>query len=115
MTGFRFVSSHEDLYPVERLCDLMGVSRSGYYAWSGRGPSTRTVADAHLEDTIRQIHHRSRRTYGAPRVEGQLRRIGVCVGRSASPGSCARRTWSAHTADASGDGAGSMSPRPAIC
>jgi transposase InsO family protein len=81
VTGFRFVSSHEDLYPVEKLCDLMGVSRSGYYSWAGRGPSDRTVADAHLEDTIRQIHHRSRRTYGAPRIEGQLRMIGVCVGR----------------------------------
>jgi len=81
VTGFHFVSSHEDLYPVEKLCAHAGVSRSGYYAWTSRGPSERTVADAHLEDTIRTIHHRSRRTYGAPRVEGQLRHLGICVGR----------------------------------
>lgn len=81
MTGFRFVSSHEDTYPVNKLCELVGVSRSGYYEWAERGPSRRTVDDAYLEDTIRQIHHRSRRTYGAPRVEGQLRHLGVCVGR----------------------------------
>ena len=81
MTGFRFVSSHEDLYPVDKLCENVSVSRSGYYAWAERGPSDRTVADAHLEDTIRTIHHRSRRTYGVPRVEGQLRKLGICVGR----------------------------------
>jgi hypothetical protein len=50
-------------------------------AWASRGPSDRDVADAHLENRIREIHHRSRRTYGAPRVEGQLRKVGVCVGR----------------------------------
>lgn len=81
MTGYRFVSSHEDVYPVEKFCAHAGVSRSGYYAWAGRGPSSRAVADAYVEDKVREIHHRSRRTYGAPRVEGQLRRLGICVGR----------------------------------
>lgn len=81
MTGYRFVSSHEDTYPVERLCGHVGVSRSGYHSWAERGPSTRTLDDARLEDTIRTIHERSRRTYGAPRVEGQLRRLGICVGK----------------------------------
>jgi putative transposase len=81
VTGYRFVSSHEYVYPVNKLCELTGVSRSGYYEWLGRGPSNRIVADAHLEDTIRTIHHRSRRTYGAPRVEGQLRHLGICVGK----------------------------------
>jgi putative transposase len=80
VTGFRFVSSHEVSYPVNKLCALAEVSRSGYYDWS-RGPSQRAVADAYLEDAIRQIHHRSRGTYGAPRIEGQLRRVGICVGR----------------------------------
>jgi hypothetical protein len=55
VTGYRFVSSHEDTYPVERLCGHVGVSRSGYYSWAERGPSARTVDDACLQDTIRTI------------------------------------------------------------
>jgi len=57
------------------------VSRSGYYAWASRAPSSRCVDDAYLADTIREIYRRSRRTYGAPRVHGQLARVGTGVGR----------------------------------
>jgi len=81
VTGYRVVSSHEDVYPGNRLCALSGVSKSGHYERLGRGPSDRTIADTYLEDTIRTIHHRSCRTYSEPRVEGQLRRLGICVRR----------------------------------
>ena len=57
------------------------VSRSGYYAWASRAPSPRCVDDAYLADTIREIYRRSRCTYGAPRVHGQLCRAGTRVGR----------------------------------
>jgi len=57
------------------------VSRSGYYAWASRPPSSRCVDDAYLTDTIREIYRRSRCTYGAPRVHGQLCRVGTRVGR----------------------------------
>lgn len=57
------------------------VSRSGYYAWASRPPSPRCVDDAYLADTIRDIYRRSRCTYGAPRVHGQLCRVGTRVGR----------------------------------
>lgn len=54
-------------------CRVVGVSRSGYYEWRGRGPSQRDVADAHLADQIRDIYAASRATYGAPRVRFELR------------------------------------------
>jgi putative transposase len=57
------------------------VSRSGYYAWASRAPSSHCVDDAYLADTIREIYRRSRCTYGAPRVHGQLSRAGTRVGR----------------------------------
>ncbi len=80
MSRFRFVDDHRDEYPVKRLCRLCEVSRSGFYAWRKRPPSTRAVADEALLVEIRQIHLESRRTYGAPRVHGQLARRGVRVG-----------------------------------
>jgi putative transposase len=54
-------------------CRVLGISRSGYYEWRGRGPSARDVADAYLANEIRDIHQVSRRTYGAPRVALELR------------------------------------------
>ena len=81
MSRFRFVEDHRDVYDVKRLCHVVGVSRSGFYAWKGRCPSPRELADAELLVRIRTIHTDSRRTYGAPRVHGVLARKGCRVGR----------------------------------
>ncbi len=76
MSCFRFVEDHQAGYPVKRLCTLLEVSRSGFYAWRDRPPSPRAVQDEELAVDIRAIHERSRGTYGAPRVHGQLARRG---------------------------------------
>lgn len=81
MTGFRFVSEHHESYSVNRLCQVVGINRSGYRKWRDRAPSARTVADGFLLEVIWEIHESSRRTYGAPRVHGQLARRGIGVGR----------------------------------
>jgi putative transposase len=58
---------------VAVACRVLHVSRSGYCAWRNRPPTTRVVADAHLENQIRDAFTASRRTYGAPRVHAELR------------------------------------------
>lgn len=63
------------------MCRLYGVSRAGYYAWRRRSPSSRAVRDAQLVESIRTIHHKSRQTYGSPRVHAELRHQGERVGR----------------------------------
>jgi transposase InsO family protein len=63
-------------------CRVLKVSRSGYYEWRDRPPSRRDVDDAHLANTIIDIHAMSRCSYGAPRVHAELRLgMGVRVGR----------------------------------
>ena len=57
---------------MTRLCRVLGVSRSGYYAWRGRVPSARQQANAVLLERIREVHARSRQTYGAPRIHADL-------------------------------------------
>ena len=81
MTRYRLVEQEKATYPVRTLCRTLGVSPSGYYAWSGRGPSARSDADAALTSQIRRAHARGRGTYGAPRVHAELREAGVQVGR----------------------------------
>ncbi len=63
------------------MCQTLGVSPSGFYAWQNRPPSVRTQADAVLQEQIHAIFLRSRRTYGAPRVHAELRALGVRCGR----------------------------------
>jgi putative transposase len=72
----RFVSEHAGAYPVKRLCELVEVPRSSFYEWASRPLSEHYLDDVELAREIYEIHVASRRTYGAPRVEGQLRHLG---------------------------------------
>lgn len=82
MIRFRFVQDHQTELPVKRMCELVELPRSSFYAWVTRKPSARDLADAELLEVIRDIYARSRKTYGVPRVLGQLRNRGRRVARS---------------------------------
>lgn len=75
------MKAHQAEYPITTLCRVLGVSTSGYYAWRKRAPSKREQEDQELTRQIRQIHTRSRQTYGAPRVYAELVAEGWAVGR----------------------------------
>ena len=68
-------------HPIALMCRVLGVARSGLYAWQRRGASLRRQSDAELSQQIHAIHAASRSTYGSPRVHQGLRRDGVRVGR----------------------------------
>jgi len=59
-------------YPISLMCRVLGVSRSGFYAWDTRPPSARAIADAALSARIAEIHTDSHKTYGSPRVHAEL-------------------------------------------
>jgi putative transposase len=63
------------------MCRVLEVSTSGYYAWRKRKPSRRARQDRMLTEKIRQIHDRSRGTYGALRVHAELQSEGTCIGK----------------------------------
>jgi putative transposase len=75
------VKAHQAEYSVKRMCELLEVSTSGYYAWLKRRVSARTVSDRDLTERIINIWERSHRTYGAPRVHAELAELGIRVGR----------------------------------
>lgn len=68
-------------HSVKELCGLFEVSASGYYAWVGRKPSKRAVADRALIGHIEQAHAGSRGTYGSPRIAKTLRKQGLRCSR----------------------------------
>jgi putative transposase len=69
---YRFVDCEKAAFPIVTMCRVLGVSPSGFWAWSKRPPSERARADAALTGEIRRIHVRSRGTYGVPRVHAEL-------------------------------------------
>lgn len=72
---------HQATFPVAAMCRLLGVSRSGYYAWVKRPPSPRAVRDEQLTKAVRASHARSDGTYGAPRILVDLKEAGERVGQ----------------------------------
>ena len=73
MTRFQFVADHRDAFEVKRLCQLVEIERSSYYAWeqAQTGREARAASDAALAATIRAIHAEDN-TLGAPRVTAEL-------------------------------------------
>ena len=67
-------------YPLVLLCRVLNVSRSGYYAWRIRRPSTRAQENARLEVAIQAAHVRTRQTYGPERLQAELREDGCPAG-----------------------------------
>jgi putative transposase len=78
---FQFIEREKAHHPIQALCRVLQVSSSGYYAWRRRGPSRRAVADEQLRERITTIHAESRETYGAPRIQAELRERGVRCSR----------------------------------
>ena len=79
---YTFMAAHEGEFAVKRMCKVLRVQRSGYYAWRKRKPSTREQANQALLALIETEHAKSRKTYGSPRLHIVLRRLGVKCGRN---------------------------------
>jgi putative transposase len=74
VSAYRIISAQRARTPVSVACELLGVSRSGFYAWQTRAPSQRALHDAWLTERIKEIWKANREVYGAPRIHAELLR-----------------------------------------
>ena len=84
---FGLVKPYQAQYPVRNLCQILGVSSSGFYAWLKRPPSRRRLSDIMIGDRLEAFHRESDGNYGRPRLHADLREYGIaisgkCVARS---------------------------------
>jgi len=79
---YRFMAAHRGEHRVEKMAGNLGVTRSGFYAWLGRGRAARKAADEHLRDLIEAIQNEVHYRYGSPRMTRELRRRGRQVGHN---------------------------------
>lgn len=78
---YRFMAAHEGEFKIERMCRVLGVGRSGYYAWRARPASQRARANETLLEKIQAEYETSRATYGSPRIHAALQRQGMKCSR----------------------------------
>jgi len=74
---FQFIADHQDEFPVTRMCQVLKVSPSGYYAWRKRSVSRREMANRELVKKIEAVYNDSYETYGSPRIYRDLKAAGV--------------------------------------
>jgi transposase InsO family protein len=78
---FRFIEDRRTDYPARVLCEVLEVSRAGYYAWRSRPESQRSAANRKLVNDIRRVHRDACGRYGSPRIHRELKDQGRGVSR----------------------------------
>lgn len=78
---FAFIHAEKANHDVTRMCELLEVSRSGYYAWAQRDESDHAKEDRRLMVRIRTVYEEERGFAGSPRIHGALQGEGTKVGR----------------------------------
>lgn len=73
---YKFIATHLDEFPISRMCQMLAVSRSGYYAWCERPTSAREMANKALLAKIKKLFDQHKGRYGSPRIHRALRQGG---------------------------------------
>lgn len=79
---YQFIDTEKKVYPVSLLCQVMNVSRSGFYSWSSRDKSDREKERDRLIPKVKEIHKDVRGAYGARRISEELTAKGESCGRT---------------------------------
>lgn len=79
---YRFIEEQRGYHRVEKMAEMLGVSRVGYYAWKRKPKSGRARSDEELAERIRRIQKRVHYRYGSPRMTKELAREGYRVGHN---------------------------------
>jgi transposase InsO family protein len=79
---YAFIREYSNQHPVGLMCEVLGASRSGYYAWLRREPGSRAKANQELLAEIRASHQRGKHVYGSPRIHRDLQSRGICCGKN---------------------------------
>jgi len=74
---YRFIDTHKKAWPVTLMCEVLDVSRSGFYHWRTRGPSQQERSTRDLDSRIRELFARHKQRYGAPRITDDLHDEGI--------------------------------------
>ncbi len=72
-----FMDQHRSSHGVQKMCRVLGVSRSGYYGWKRQPQSKRQKDNEKILMEIRESHKNSQKVYGSPRITEDLQANGT--------------------------------------
>lgn len=78
---YQFIERHKQQFPIVVMCNVLGISESGLYAWRKRPACQRKREDAQLTQEIRQVYATHRGRYGSPRIHRELQDQGQSTSR----------------------------------
>ena len=78
---YKYIREHRQEFSIKRMCQILGVTRSGYYAWQPERAGPRELENRVLVEQIHVEYKMSRKTYGSPRIQAGLQRRGFACGR----------------------------------
>lgn len=76
------MKKYEKVYPVLRMCQILGVSRSGFYKWKKSPESKRDIENKKLLKEIEHVYNESKKRYGSPKITKELKRRGYPYGHN---------------------------------
>ena len=79
---YRFMDLHGSGFEVRKMAEVLGVHRSGYYAYREQKTGPRAKENDKLRERIRQVWTKSRKLYGSPRITAEIRSQGQPVGEN---------------------------------
>lgn len=79
---YAFIDEHRSGFRVKKMCRVLDISRSRYYAWRRRSKGVRQHENERLLEKIKEAYAVSRRTYGSPRITRDLREDGILCGKN---------------------------------
>ena len=80
--NYVFIEDNRSEFRVEKMCQALQVSRSGYYKWRNRPKSKQAISNDELLAMIKEIHTNHKQRYGSPRIWRKLRKQGIVCGKN---------------------------------
>jgi len=78
---YEFIKNHEYLFPIEKMCNVLKITSSGYYKWKNRPFSKRLLLKQKIKQQITSIYFSSKQRYGSPRIAFELNSLGYKISR----------------------------------
>ncbi len=79
---YQFIEKYKDKFAISRICRVLGVNRSGFYAWRNRSESKRNIENRLLKKEIRKIYNENKGRYGSPKILYILEKKGLKYGHN---------------------------------
>ncbi|OBW42496.1 Integrase core domain protein [Chryseobacterium sp. MOF25P] len=78
---YEFIKNNESIFPIEKICQVLKLSSSGYYKWKNRPSSKRLLLKEKTKKPITSIYFSSKQRYGSPRITFELNSLGYKISR----------------------------------